>query len=478
MKTRFLLWVFALAAAGCGARRADRPTLPVGASAADRAAFEAAADAFEAGHHDVAAEAFTNLIEADPKGPLAPHARDYLARIAERRELEGAAARAGTHPAPPDTDEDGDRPVARPDEDAPALAPGSADRASTAIGLLLPLSGRSQPLGRALAETAHALDDDAGQADGGPMLYMEDAGEPAKVEAAVARLVDEHAVFGLVGLFDQQTAPVAAEAAAARNVPLLMLTLSDAATQVEGPVWRVLHTPLLVARTAAGAALARGGQRAAVLRPEGAYGETLAGWFVRVWQAGGGEVVGEVTWDATTVDWARVAKRAAALDADTIFVPSDPLSAAQLMSHLAAQGVFARGQQPRYQKEKGVREVVVVGSPEWYTPSLLRQAGRYLEGALIPVPFAVETARGARFAAQVERATRSPNAYDALLADSIRALGDAHRRHRDGGGDPVAAMGQVEVTEGATAGLRFDKRDAVPALFVLEVRNGAFVPLE
>ncbi|MEZ4435593.1 MAG: ABC transporter substrate-binding protein [bacterium] len=355
--------------------------------------------------------------------------------------------------------------------DDPAARAAQAALARPRIGVVLPLAGRSRPLGEALAGVVSALygrGEDAPEA--GLTVEVVDGGDPAKARAAIGAMAAK-GVFGAVGLFDVQTAKPAAEAAAAAGLPLVMLTVSDAPLAVEGPVWRALHTPALVVQTAAGAALRRGGRVAAVARASDAYGESHARLFAQVWKAGGGTVIGEITWKAEKPDFAAVARQLAGAQFDTLFVPADPTAAAQFMRHLVAAGV-------RPKAAPGERGAWVVGTPDWYRPELLRLGGQYVEGVLIPVPFAAETARGARLAEQVRGALgREATAFDALLVDGIEALRRGALRRVEQGVEPAEALRGLPAAEDAvTPGLRFDGKEALPTLFVVEVAGGRFRP--
>lgn len=360
-----------------------------------------------------------------------------------------------------------------PDGD-PAAAEMQAVARRAPLGVILPLSGRSRPLGRdlkALLDGLYAAGEDLPEV---PDLRIVDGGTAAAVKTAVGELAAGGA-FAAVGMFDSTTATAATEAAAAAGLPLVMLTLSDAPLRVDGPIWRTLHTPALVVNTAAGAGLAAGGRIAAVARGSDAFGQRYARMFAAAWTAGGGKVIGEIAWNAKKADYAAVAKQLAGASFDTLFVPADPTEAAQLMRHLAAQGIWARGAERRFEGEKGVREVKVIGTPSWYTPELPRLGGRYVRGVLVPVPFAAETARGAPFARRVSAAVgRTPTAFDALLVDGISGLDAAWARHLTSGDAAAQCIEAVGRIDGVGAGLDFGKRDALPALFVVEVGPDGF----
>lgn len=371
-------------------------------------------------------------------------------------------------------------PATDPDNPLPQPIPISAGRAR--IGLLVPLSGDLRALGERLATGVEATNGGEDDPNGpGPVIIVRDSARAGDLDAAFDHFASE-GTFAVVGLFDRTVAPKAAEAAATRRMPLVMLTSSDAAVAVEGPIWRALHTPSLVGRTAAGAGLMRGGRRAAVMRPQSTYGATLGRWFSESWKAGGGTIAGELTWNPAQPNWARLAKRAQRLKFDTLFLPTDDRSGAQLLSHLAAQGTWVRSARSRFKgTPNDAREVWVIGTPEWYGPALLKQARRYAEGLMVPVPFAVETARGAAFAENLQRRAGNPaTALDALIADTIHAFKQAYAVAASDGLDATSALQRIRWEGGHTAGLDFSKsdRDAVQALFLLVVSEGRFTPLQ
>ncbi len=355
------------------------------------------------------------------------------------------------------------------------------------IGVVVPLSGRSRRLGEQLAELAKrhplALEKEDPSLKG---IADEQVGRLAFIESPNASEITskleqlaQHGCFGAAGLFETTTAKEAAQAAESLNFPLVMLTVSDAPLKVDGPVFRVLHTPKLVARTLAGAAMARGGRKALVAHAGDSYAKNQTKLFKSAWKQGKGLDAGEITWSSSP-DWSEIASKIKALDFDTIFLPISVQEAALLLTHLAAQGIWARGKTPRFAKEKDVREVTVLGPSEWYTENFLKQASRYAEEVLIAVPFAAETARGAPLADLLIDQNRAPTAYDALLYDALSTLESAQKLT---GKMPTYEKGKSSALTNAkisptSAGLDFSHRDALPSLILLTVREHAFTPAE
>ncbi len=505
--TLFLLLSLSLLA--CGSERIQRPKPPTTAA---QERYERAVTDFEAGRLLLADERLRALLREQPSS-LRPYIQLYLARMNIKarpalalRQLSALAElkapeelRNSAHfyagltaqtlercpevqhhlqPLLPDLE----NPLAQQAEDAlkrcgliQEPSPEGSEEldhavpAQLKIGVILPLSGRSRRLGQDLRRSAQLLL--------GKELEIHDGASSEKVERAMQALA-EGGTFGVVGLFAKESAAAAAQAAESLELPLLMLSLDPAAVEGAGPTWRSLHTSALSCSTLAGGGLERGGRRAAILAPENPFAKNQARLFRAAWEGGGAQISAELSWDPESPNWKRLSEILRRSKSDTLFLPCQPSCAAQVMSHLAAQGIWSRGPKLRYRGDRSVRELILLGLGEWYNPQLLRQAGRYLEGALIPLPFAAETARGASFAQKIRKeAGHRATPFDALLADSITALSRAHRRALKEEISPRQALSKTQVQDGVSSGLNFKRREAVEGLFLMEISKGAFLPM-
>jgi ABC-type branched-subunit amino acid transport system substrate-binding protein len=361
------------------------------------------------------------------------------------------------------------------DEDAP-LRPEFPGTLSGPPGrrvlVLLPMSGRSAPLGTALAAglaaARGALDEP------GVEVLVRDLATPETLAAALAEVVRDPAIAGTVAVTDRAGAEGLVTPVAETGRPGVLITPADAAVERPGRLWRVFPTPALIVRTAAGAGLARGGRRAAVVRPQTPAAEALASLFRAVWLAGGGTVDPvDLSYEPARPDWARLAGRLGAGDADTVFFPESAVVAAQALATFASHGVWSASPGRTFERSK-VRTLTFLGTPDWYAPEVMRQSGRYFEGALIPVAFATESVPGARLGARFSAAGRGvPNAVDALLWESVLALDAAGQRAALERSTVLAAMPAISTGQ-VTVGLRFDRPDALQSLYLLTVRDGRF----
>lgn len=362
-------------------------------------------------------------------------------------------------------------PVSPPDQ--PVSGGAMAPSGPPHVALLLPLSGRSAPLGARIQGVADMVGDEDQPGDPTQVEVL-DAGSPAKARAAMDSLRGR-AISGVVAIFDQQTAEGVGGLLGELELPVIALTLSQAPMRSDR-VWRGLHTPPLVARAVAGAGLAAGGRRAAIVYPDIAYGQALARLFEGSWQAGGGEITVQRSFSLEKPDIKAMARDLKGRGFDTLFLPAPPQVAANLLSHFAAEaGVWSKSSRRSMAGRKGVKEVVLLGIPEWYDQRLIDQAGRYVDGALIPVPFATELSNGAAFAgAYTARHNRVPTAFEALTYDAIQALAAAHEAARSTGQPVATALSGSRYAEGASVGFNFGDREAVQDLYVLEITPEGF----
>lgn len=406
------------------------------------------------------------LQPTDPELPVDPPSRPPAEAETGRAAPAARTGEAGTT-ADARVDEDAPPPVRDPG-DLPGLTGPPGHR----VLVLLPMTGRSAPLGTALAAGLVAARGAVGEP--GPEVIVRDVADPTAAAAALAEVVRDEAITGTVAVVDRTGAAELAVQGAETGRPMVLVTAGDAAVERPGRVWRVFPTPALIVRTAAGAGLARGGRRAAVLRPQTPAAETFGSLFRAVWTAGGGSLEPtDLTYDPARPDWARLAARLQSTEADTVFFPEGAVTAAQALATFASVGLWSASPTRTFERSR-VRTLTFLGTPDWYAPDVMRQSGRYFEGALIPVAFATESVPGARLAARFSAAGRpAPNAVDALVWESVLAVdaaGQAAARRRT---SPLATLPATESGQ-VTVGLRFDQPDALQSLYVLTVRDGRF----
>lgn len=259
-----------------------------------------------------------------------------------------------------------------PVEDAspavPPLPPASR------VGVLVPLSGRYAPYGKAYLEGARAATDEF-NAKGRRHVDLVPAdakSEPLAVVGTTRRLVSQDKVIAILGSVLAVPTVVAAMEANCHGVPLL----SNVATEDElgsiGPyVFHAVPSRRAAARAGADLAVLHLRKfRAAILYPEEGDGRALALAFSERFAALGGEVVLSEPFASGTNDFTPVARRVAAAQADLVYAPADADALLLLLPALAFHGVNAQ----------------LMGSEDLGTERVLKAAAAELEGALLPAP--------------------------------------------------------------------------------------------
>jgi len=333
------------------------------------------------------------------------------------------------------------------------------------VALALPMSGAARRLGQNLEQVARQME--VTEAPATLRIAYIDAHSP-EIASQWSSLCQQGAVGVVLVTPDRAVVASWVEQARSGGPPLVVLSSADEAITAPGQAWRAIHGAKLVARTLAGAAVARGSRRVGIIASDSPTDEGSVRLIKAAFKAGGGEVAFELRHPITGPDWAAISKQTKAAvegGVDALAVLEPPVAASQFLAHLARHGVWSSGV---VDVPKGQRSVLVLGTPEWDDPALLAQSARYFEGALVPSPFANETPAGAAMKARLQSVGLRATALDALTWESLMALASAGRP----GGAALAASPFAQWT----SGLDFSSPDALKRLFVLEFAGGKLVP--
>ncbi|NNE17003.1 MAG: ABC transporter substrate-binding protein [Myxococcales bacterium] len=250
------------------------------------------------------------------------------------------------------------------------------------VGALLPLSGRGREVGRQLLQGMQlaALD------EGGPELVVEDtAGNAAQSSAAAESLITNQRVVAVLGPVGSRTTEAAARAAGRAAVPLLSFSASEAVTSANEQVFRFLYSPRDELAALVGNARARGLSRFVVLYPDHGYGRTMERLFDQEVAAAGGIYCEAVAYPPGTKSFVDYVRTVLETSCDVILFADVADQVALIAPTFAAEGAWSisGGALP----EHAEREVhFLLPSPSW-SPKLLGRAQRYLQGALVALPF-------------------------------------------------------------------------------------------
>lgn len=295
-------------------------------------------------------------------------------------------------------------------------APDATTRATRAVGVVLPLSGRSRLLGERVLRGALLA---GGELVGAGMdatpaveLLVRDSGSrPEQAAAALDELARE-GVAAVVGSPDKAEAAALGARAATLGIPLL--DLSPGETRSGSTSFRLLRPNEARATALADQAVRAGARKVAILRPDNAYGQKMAEAFAATLEAHQAIVVANLSFDERATTFIAPAKKLAALRPDAVFVPTTAAQLELIAAQLAASGVT------RAQSARGSAATLYATADALAAAQLMVRAGRYVQGAVLaPVFYADDSPVVARFR---EEFGDEPGPVDALAYDAVSAL--------------------------------------------------------
>ena len=370
------------------------------------------------------------------------------------------------------------------------------------VGCLLPLSGSYQAIGqRALRGVELAASQHNFESPMSPMqVIVKDTASEAQATLIALRELEREGVSAVIGPLVHAEAVV--HEAQAMGLPLIALTQKDGVVGVGDYVFRNFITPSAqVGSLVAYAIGTLGATRAVVLYPDEPYGRTFTGLFRDEYQNRGGEVLAAVAYSPSATDFSgsirkllrysqripresrsdRADSRSSgrrgradekdydlAFDFQAVFIPDEPTKAGMLVPQLV------------YHDIKGVH---LLGTNLWHSDTLLRNAGPYVQGAIIADIFSADSTEPAarRFVDAFDQTFQHrPGAIEAIAYDTARMLFDVTGRPGVRFRSDVAArLRDAEGFSGATGFTRFQPNgDCDKELRILEVRGNKFIELK
>ena len=357
------------------------------------------------------------------------------------------------------------------------------------IGCLLPLSGPYAVYGqRALKGIELALEHYSAQNLELPpikVVIKDTGGDPAHATRAVTELYDE-GVAAIIGPIT--TAEPAARTAQEKGIPIVTLTQKEDITDIGDYVFRNFITARAQIKALVSYVVQELGlQRFAILYPDDNYGTTFMNLFWDEVAAHGATVVGIESYDATITDFADQIKKLVGryypipndlrdvtipndpkvpiVDFDAIFIPDAPKKAGLIIPQL------------RYHD---VDNIYLLGTNLWHSDILIKMAGRFVQGAVMPDGFFVEKA-----SAQVEKFVRTfaetfgqqPGFIEAAAYDTAMVLFQlVSRPDVRVRSELKNALKNIDQFNGVTAFTSFDDGgNGLDKLFLLRIEGGGFV---
>jgi len=332
------------------------------------------------------------------------------------------------------------------------------------LGLAVPQSGPQARLGEVVLRGAILVMAEP-MSSGDPssyQLYVRDAAAPSEragaagVGAAAWSLAREESVIGLLGAPD----PRGVELATRDGVPFLLL--DEHAPGARTSAFQLIHAPEARATALAQRALALGARRFVVLGPDTPSGKRLANAFKNVVAAGGGALVAHVTYAAGATSFTAQVNELRRLAFDALFVPDEASRLELIAPALAVADIWPRqprlmaASSPAARSSSGRREVLLLSTALSLSERLLRNAERYVNGALLcPGYYPAEDARNGNFVARFrELYGTNPTAADAYGYDGLSILRGAVERGARSRADALRQVASGRF-EGLTGDIRF-----------------------
>jgi len=276
------------------------------------------------------------------------------------------------------------------------------------------------------------------------------------------------------------------EASRAQARPVILLTPHPITRREGDLIWRLFTTTQSIAKAISLDAIKANAKRALLVTSSSLAGQKLARGIEEVVRASGLEWAGhEVTPKQADSDgWSALAQRIRQRPVDTLIMALSSTQSAQLMTYLAAEGVWsAKGAQfeselpPVNQTKKQAQALLRTYLwPSSYEQRALKQAGRYLEGARLASPVYLE---GGDFKALSEtlreEINRDAHIIDPLLIELITSLDQPLRESLIQDQPLSARLKELTIPAGLLPALSFQRLELMGSLRIIEVSERRFV---
>jgi ABC-type branched-subunit amino acid transport system substrate-binding protein len=337
------------------------------------------------------------------------------------------------------------------------------------IGAVVPLGGKAnQPAEQTVAGLGLA----SGVAGTGGAAAVEV--RAAADDAASATAVDDlgkRDVVAIVGPMDAAAVDKAAERAEALKVPLLSLTGRPDGRYSGRFIFHMRHSAESRARVLARTAIARGVKTFAVLRPDNAYGKSVATEFADEVQKQGGTIAITITYSPDDKAFTAYPGKLGS-SWQGLFIPDNAERLANVITYVTAA---KQTPMPIGSKRAPIgRPIVLLSTAEGLSGTYIAQAGRHSNGALLApgyYPDDQDPTNKPFIDKFIQAYGRAPGINEAYAYDAAQAVTAAGSR-----GALVGLLGAGTLV-GVTGPLQFDaahKRSDPGVLYTVVEDNGAY----
>lgn len=355
------------------------------------------------------------------------------------------------------------------------------------IGCLLPLSGPYKLYGnKALNGVELALNKFSSQNSSAciNIIIKDTESDPVKTVRAVKELLNEKvaAIIGPVIM-----AEPAAREAQDNGVPIITLTQRDNITSIGDWVFRNFITPVAQVKALVSYAVQDLNlTRFAILYPDENYGKTFMNLFWDEVIAFGGRVTGVESYNSAHTDFSdsikklvglyydeniieeKQEKTEAIVDFDAVFIPDAPKKSGLIIPQLAFYDVI---------------DIYLLGTNLWHSDSLIEMAREYVQDAIMPDGFFVESASEevTDFVKNFHNTfQRKPEYIEAVAYDTavilFQTVSSADIRFRSDLKNKLKTLNDYRGVTGLTS---FDNSGEVrKKLYLLQIKGNGFVELK
>jgi branched-chain amino acid transport system substrate-binding protein len=296
------------------------------------------------------------------------------------------------------------------------------------LGCILPLQGKAKSFGtRALhgIQLAMGAFRPLDVSFRVRLVIWDDQGDPARAKEGVRVLAEKEKVIAIIGPLHSQTALAAAEEAEVRKIPLITLSPFQGIVQKRKYIFQNSVTNTSQVKTLAQYALKVLGIRTyAMLYPRNTYGQTFRGLFQQEVESGGGKVLVAASYADDQTDFGDVIKGMVRYPKPqrpkekpkpifafkAIFIPDDVNKINLVVPQLAYYDIT---------------EVQLLGNNGWNSPELVRDSGKFFEGAVFVDGFSKDSSSPAvrSFVQDFEDTFHSsPSLLEALSFDTTALI--------------------------------------------------------
>lgn len=288
------------------------------------------------------------------------------------------------------------------------------------------------------------------------------AGQPATI---VRKLISQDNVVAILGEVASSKSLEAAPICQQNSIPMITpASTNPKVTEVGDHVFRICFIDPFQGTVMSKFARARGWKRIAVLTDvKQDYSVGLSEFFIKDFQASGGEIVREQKYSSGDKDFKPQLTSIKAAQPDAIFVPGYYGEVALIAKQARLLGI----------------KVPLLGGDGWVGDSLLKVAGKSLDGCYFSAHFSATDKSGKiqNFVTMFQaRYGEIPDDMAALGYDSVMILADAIRRAGTTEAAPLRdAIAGTKDFSGVTGQITLDeKRNASKPAVILSIDKGGF----